>query len=141
MVLKFTTIFSRVEGEAAVTVVPNHFFNLDKFGTLYSAPQLLRNEAKGYPRSCFRKNVIMRITVDAEGVASNPRLHRGDSNADDCIELMKRRIALRPYIPGMVHGVPTAMDHLYMVGWRGSWALSDRRTACVSRRQPCAGAM
>lgn len=26
------------------------------------------------------------------------------------------------YIPGMVNGVPTKMDHLYLVGWRGGWS-------------------
>lgn len=123
VVLKFTTIFSRVDGAAAVTVVPNHFLNNKELGMYYTAPQLLRLETRDYPATCRSMNVIMKITVAADGLASNAQLHQGDPKATSCIKAIKRRIRLRHYIPGMVKGVPTAMDHLYLVGWRGGWAV------------------
>ena len=123
MVVKFTSVFNRVDGEASITVVPNHFLNVAEFGASYSAPQLLTSDTKGYPRTCRGMNVIMRITVAVDGVASNARFHRGDPKADTCAQALKKSITRLRYLPGMVNGVPTEMDHLYLAGWRGGWTV------------------
>lgn len=121
--LKFTTIYRRVNGEASVTVVPNHFLNNEEFGVSYSAPQLLTSDTRGYPFTCSRMKVIMKISVDSGGVASDAHLHLGDPKATSCIQAISKRTHRLRYLPGMVNGVPTTMDHLYLAGWRGGWTV------------------
>ena len=124
VVVKFTTIFRRTNGEAYVSVVPNHFLNTEKFGVNYSAPQLLTRRSKGYVGTCRRMNLIVRITVDSAGAASNARFFSGDQETVHCIEPVKNRIGEKRYVPGMVNGVATTMDHLFLVNWRGGWTIA-----------------
>ncbi len=127
VVFKFTVIFSRSNGEASVSVVPNQFFNVDQFGPTYIAPQLMTNKTKaiGYPASCRGANVIMRVTVNELGKVTAAEPHRSDS--DICVRRIKQRLARLHYIPGFVEGKPVTMEHLYLSGWRGSWAMYGGR--------------
>lgn len=119
---KFTVIFLRKDGEESIYTVPNQFLNAGLLGANYVAPQLIYNRRLRFPRSCRSVNLILRISVDVRGVPSYPRFHQGDALGRKCLPRVGKRIPKLRYIPGMVNGKPTAMDHLYLGTWRGSWA-------------------
>ena len=118
---KSTAIFQRMAGDESVTVVPHQFLNVDDFGVNHLGPQQIKSVSYGWPRVCRGIQTVVRLTIDQQGRASNPKLHAGQPMPNACFDGVVEKMPSLRFVPGFADGQPTTMDVLYLAGARGGW--------------------